>query len=155
MLIMGQEWRLIHASSKTHEASQPHRFELLLMQRHRALAALFHIHVLIDAHDWLVSMWLTGERVCHFAPLAPSGYRYSPNIIRILTCDLISKSDIWNKMRKASVKPGQGRTSPKCSTSGDHKQVASEPLPKNFLNPWCSNLTQSAYHLYTAMLYTM
>lgn len=65
-----------HASSETHETSQPHLFELLLMLYHRAvehtlrklLSAFFHIHELTGACNWHVSLLLTGQRVILFLP---------------------------------------------------------------------------------------
>lgn len=73
-------WRLTRGSSETHEDSRLH---LLLccsccvtMQR-KALYALFHIHELMIAHDWLLLLWVTGER--EYA--IPPSQRTCPNLL--------------------------------------------------------------------------
>lgn len=56
---------------------------LLLCQTSWALSALFCIHELTDAHDWLVSLWLAGlERVWH-----PSCLKITASFLHLCKAD--------------------------------------------------------------------
>lgn len=55
-------------------------FKLLLMLHYRAVGALhtlFCMHKLTDAHNWLASLRLTGERICHlFLPSLSASFAH-------------------------------------------------------------------------------
>lgn len=75
-------------SSKTHEAS----YCILINYCHaileKALSALFYIHKLTDANDWLVSLSWTFERVMSSLPSRENSLLCSVGFLAIGGCDI-------------------------------------------------------------------
>lgn len=75
----------------------PHLFTSIWTATHAmaqgsAISTLFHIHELSDAHDWLVSVWLTSEK---WHPSPTVMFSWTPSHEWLRHCQDSDSSEIW------------------------------------------------------------